>query len=202
MSIARKVRSVERLFELLDREITTFQSETKLHCVAGCGHCCTKPDIDATPLEFLPFAFHLFLHGKAEFTLDKLREDQSAICMIYSQLSMIDTDRGSCSEYKHRGLICRLFGYGASRDKHGELRLATCKIIKEGQAQAYQETVASIAKGLHVPIFSDYYHKLAQIDFQLGNKIVPINKAIEIAIEEVLQHYAYRPLPRGFKGAA
>lgn len=202
MSIARKVRSVERLFELLDQEITAFKSETKLYCVTGCGHCCTKPDIDATPLEFLPFAFHLFLTGQAEITLEKLKLDSSGICMIYAPLSLTDKDNGSCSEYKHRGLICRLFGYGASRDKYGELRLATCKIIKEGQIKTYKEATNSIAKGLEVPIFSDYYHKLAQIDFRLGNTIVPINKAIELAIEEVLHHYAYRPLPRGFKGAA
>jgi hypothetical protein len=37
--------------------------------------------------------------------------------------------------------------------------------------------------------------QLNQIDFNLGNMIIPINKALKIALEEVLQYYAYRPSP-------
>lgn len=201
MSIVRRVRSIERLFGLLEVEITTFRSETGLHCVSGCGHCCTKPDIDATPLEFLPFAYHLFVQGKAQETLEKLAEEDPSICIIYTPLSAEDKSKGTCSEYPYRGLICRLFGYGASRDKFGQLRLATCKIIKEQQAENYEDTVTKIKDGLYVPIFSDYYKKLSQIDFRMGNTFVPINKAIKLAIEEVLSYYAYRPLPKGAKGA-
>ncbi|MFT6865345.1 MAG: Fe-S-cluster containining protein [Cyclobacteriaceae bacterium] len=202
MSIVRKVKLVERLFGRLDQEIAGFRAETGLFCVAGCGHCCTKPDIDASPLEFLPYALYLFMNGKAHDTLVQLKKENSGICMIYSPLSLEEKSKGSCSEYPYRGLICRLFGFGASRDKFGQLRLATCKIIKEGQAGNYKSTVEAINEGQYVPIFSDYYQNLAQIDFRLGNMLVPINDAIKIAIEEVLHHYAYRPLQGKFKGAA
>ena len=37
--------------------------------------------------------------------------------------------------------------------------------------------------------------KLSQIDFRLGNVYVHINKALQLAIEEVLQYYAYRDFP-------
>jgi hypothetical protein len=60
MAIELKVRQVEELFELLEKEITAFKSETSLHCLAGCGKCCSTPDIDASPLEFLPWALHYF----------------------------------------------------------------------------------------------------------------------------------------------
>jgi hypothetical protein len=40
---------------------------------------------------------------------------------------------------------------------------------------------------------------LSQIDFRLGNTIVPINQALKMAIEEVLRYYAYRPFPRSYK---
>jgi F-type H+-transporting ATPase subunit alpha len=86
-----------------------------------------------------------------------------------------------------------LFGFGASRNKYGNLRLATCKIIKEGQAENYNATVEAISNGMNVPIFTEYYMKLSQIDYQMGNKIMPVNKALKRALEEVLQYYHYRP---------
>ncbi len=198
----RRVKSVNRLFHQLDQEIAGFQSETGLHCISGCGRCCTKPDIDATPLEFLPYAFHLFLTDQTTTVLQKLEDRPNDICVIYKPLTVNNNTQGSCGDYVHRGLICRLFGYGASRDKLGELRLATCKLIKEGQAENYEKAIANIKLGQYVPIFSDYYQRLAQIDFRLGHTILPITEAIKIAIEEVLHHYAYRPFPRGFRDAS
>ncbi|TFG75398.1 MAG: M48 family peptidase, partial [Flavobacteriales bacterium] len=122
--------------------------------------------------------------------------------ILYSPLSLGDMGKGKCSEYAHRGLICRLFGYAAGRDKIGQLRLATCNIIKENQKENYQDTVNAINNGLSIPIFSDHYKRLAHIDFKLGNTIVPINKALQMALEEVLHYYAYRPFPTKFKRSA
>lgn len=202
MSIEGKVKLVEQLFQKLEHEIEQFQSESKLHCILGCGKCCTTPDIDASPLEFLPWAFHLFLNGKAEETLDELNKKTNLSCHLYRPLTIVDTNSGSCSNYVYRGLICRLFGYAASRDKYGKLRLATCKIIKENQQESYLYTVEAISNGLYVPIFSDYYMNLSQIDYGLGTQILPINQALKRAIEEVLQYYAYRPFPGGLEQIA
>lgn len=193
MSIARRVALVEKLFDKLEQEGAQFQKASGLGCLAGCGKCCTYPDIEASPLEFLPWAFHLFLNGEAEKMLNALNETQSSTCVIYKPLATID--KGQCSNYKYRGLICRLFGFAANTDKYGNLRLATCKIIKEGQAANYNSAAEAITKGLHVPVFTEYYMQLNQIDFHLGNKILPINKALKMALEEVLQYYAYRPMP-------
>lgn len=202
MSIARRVRSVELLYARLDKEIAQFQSTTKLHCIAGCGKCCTKPDIEASPLEFLPWAFQEFLEGRALQALERVKKSPSTVCILFSPLSLVDLSKGRCSEYAHRGLICRLFGYAAGRDKIGQLRLATCNIIKENQKGDYQATVEAINNGLSIPIFSDHYKRLAQIDFRLGNSIVPINKALQMALEEVLHYYAYRPFPTKLKKSA
>jgi hypothetical protein len=202
MSIENKVRLIELLFDRLEQEITEFKTHSSLHCISGCGKCCTKPTIDASPLEFLPWAFHLFLNGEAEKTLEQLAEKSTPICHIYRPLSLNDKVNGSCGNYKYRGLICRLFGYGANYDKFAQLRLATCTRIKENQSESYKSTVDLINDGLAVPIFADYYMNLSQIDFGLGNIIVPINEALKMAIHEVLQYYAYRPLPNGFINAA
>ncbi len=202
MSIESKVREVEKLFERLDIEINGLKKATQLHCISGCGKCCTKPDIEASPLEFLPWAFHLFLNGQAETMLKELQNRSSSFCQLFTPLTLIDKNNGSCSHYDYRGLICRLFGYAASRDKYGLLRLATCKIIKEDQPQNFADSEEAISKGLYVPIFSDYYMNLSQIDYTLGSLILPINKAIIRAIEEVLQYYAYRPFPGGLENIA
>ena len=203
MSIARRVRLVEGLFEQLDLEISEFQNKTKLHCLSGCGNCCSNPTMEASPLEFLPWAFHLFLNGKAEDTLKTLNsKEKKSLCHIYTPLNIIDSNLGRCSNYKYRGLICRLFGYAASNDKYGKKRIVTCTIIKENQKDFHQDTVEAISNGLYVPMFTDYYMQLAQIDFNMGNTIAPINKALKLAIEEVLHYYAYRPFPQGLKNIA
>lgn len=193
MSIERRVQLVESLFYQLEQESAQFEQSSGISCVSGCGKCCTNPNVEASPLEFLPWAFHLFLNGEAEKTLVILKETHSSTCLIYKPLSIID--QGRCSNYKYRGLICRLFGFAANTDKYGNLRLATCKIIKEGQANNYNSAAEAITKGLYVPVFTEYYMQLNQIDFHLGNIILPINKALKMALEEVLQYYAYRPSP-------
>ncbi len=193
MSIERRVQLVENLFYQLEQESAQFEQSSGISCVSGCGKCCTYPDIEASPLEFLPWAFHLFLNGEAEKTLIVLNKTHSSTCLIYKPLSIID--QGRCSSYKYRGLICRLFGFAANTDKYGNLRLATCNIIKEGQTENYNSTAEAITKGLHVPVFTEYYMQLNQIDFHLGNIILPVNKALKMALEEVLQYYAYRTYP-------
>lgn len=202
MAIESKVRLVERLFDNLEIEINTFKSKIHLECLSGCGKCCTTPSIDASPLEFFPWAFYLFLNGKAEEILHELKINKQTNCLIYKPVILVGSDNGSCNSYQYRGLICRLFGYAASRDQFGKLRLITCKIIKQNQVESYNNTVEAISKGLYVPIFSNYYMQLAQIDLRLGTTKVPINQALKIAIEEVLQYYAYRPFPGGIENSA
>lgn len=194
-SIENRVRLVETLFQNLDIEIIEFQKETKLGCIAGCGKCCSTPEIDASPLEFLPWAFHVFLNGLAEETLSELEQNTTATCFLYRPKSMEEFTLGNCSNYKYRGLICRLFGFGATTDKYGKLRIATCNIIKEVQKENYEAATMAINANLSVPIFTEYYMQLSQIDFKLGNTFQPVNKAMKIALEEVLQYYAYRDFP-------
>ncbi|MDR7209407.1 YkgJ family cysteine cluster protein [Flavobacterium piscis] len=202
MAIEHKVRLVEALFDRLEIEIAAFKTETHLFCNAGCGKCCSTPNIDVSPLEFLPWAFHLFLNGKAEETLAQLSNISTKNCFLYRPLSVLENRKGSCSNYRYRGLICRLFGYGATNDKYGKLRLATCKIIKEEQQENFIKAEQAINNRQQVPVFTDYYMRLAQIDLRMGVSVLPINEALKIAIEEVLHYYAYRPFPDGLENIA
>lgn len=195
MSIIRKVKAVERVYQRLDQEIAKFQSNTGLSCMAGCGACCQKADIEATVLEFLPFAYYAFMQDKAEETLEKLKSHPSSICHLL-KMTVVGSSAGLCSDYVYRGLICRLFGYAAARDKYGNLRLVTCSKIKEQQAQKYAESIEKIKAGMEVPVMSQHYSRLSSIDQELTRKFYPINVAMEKAIEMVLHYYAYRPKPR------
>lgn len=193
MSIQKKVAAVERVFEKLQRDINTFQSQSSLKCLAGCGKCCTKPDISATILEFLPYAYHLYKTDTANEMLDKIDADgEAVVCHLFTPL-IADTGSGFCGDYKYRGLICRLFGYAASRDKNGQKKLVTCQLIKSDQEAQYQLTVSGINDGsMAVPMMSDYQSQLMGIDWELGSKFYPINVAIRKAIEMVLFYYQYK----------
>jgi Fe-S-cluster containining protein len=187
--LEEKVAAVEKVFDNLDREISDFQSWSSLHCKFGCGKCCFKPDIEATILEFLPFAIHLYKENKAEEWLTKLTDSDSTTCLI---LNPIQAGAGLCSEYKHRGLICRLFGYSARTNKYSQRELITCQLIKSEQSEAYVAAEAEIKQGKEVPVMSNYYMQLHSIDFELTRDFYPINTAIKKALETVLQYYAYR----------
>ncbi len=189
MRLPEKVFAVEKLFGELDEEITKFQSRSSLHCKAGCGKCCFKPDIEATILEFLPFALAQYRQGKAEEWLGKLGTADSTICAI---LNPLQAAAGLCSQYAYRGLICRLFGYSARTNKYGKNELITCQIIKTEQSEAYQLAEKRIEEGESVPVMSHYYIQLHSIDADLARDFFPVNEAIKRAIETVLHYYAYR----------
>jgi uncharacterized protein len=188
MTLPEKVDAVNKVFEQLDTRIAAFQSETTLHCKFGCGKCCFKPDIEASVLEFLPFALYLYQNKLAEQWLTKLENTQDPLCLI---LNPTQAGAGLCSEYKHRGLICRLFGYSARTNKYARKELVTCQIIKIEQAQAYHAAVEKL-ESIDVPVMNQVYMQLHAIDFELAQKFYPINNAIRHAIETVLQYYAYR----------
>jgi uncharacterized protein len=189
MSVEEKMKLVESVFEKLDTEISLFQQNTSLHCKFGCGKCCFKPDIEATILEFIPFAFFLYQNKMAETSLEKFASTTSSLCMI---LNSSQSGAGLCSQYKHRGLICRLFGFSARTNKYSQRELVTCQLIKTEQKQWFDEAEVKIEQGLEVPIMSNYYMQLHAIDFELTREFYPINQAISKAIETVLQYYAYR----------
>lgn len=197
MGLPEKVIAVEKLFGELDQEIAKFQSRSGLYCNAGCGKCCFKPDIEATVLEFLPFALAQYRQGNAEEWLGKLGEMDSSICSI---LNPLQSGAGLCSQYAHRGLICRLFGYSARTNKYGKNELITCQIIKTEQSSAYESIEKKIEAGEPVPVMSNYYMQLYAIDPDLSRDFFPINEAIKRATEIVLHYYAYREENTGKRG--
>jgi uncharacterized protein len=189
VTLIEKVQAVQEVFKKLDDEIRTFQQWSSLHCSYGCGKCCFKPDIEATVLEFLPFALELHRRDAAFQWLDKLKTNAQPICLILNPTS---NEAGLCSEYTNRGLICRLFGYSARTNKYGKKELVTCQVIKTEQQPAFEMASGKIDEGADLPVMSNYYMQLLAIDQQLAQDFYPVNEAIKRAIETVLHYYAYR----------
>ena len=189
MDLLEKIKAVEEEFQNLDREISSFQSWSGLGCQVGCGKCCFKADIEATILEFLPFAQHLHERDQAFEWLEKIKTADTTICTI---LNPMQGGVGMCSQYTHRGLICRLFGFSARTNKYGKKELVTCQIIKEESAANFEKAVGKIDAGAEIPVMNHFYMRLHAIDFDLTREFFPINEAIKRAIEIILHYHAYR----------
>ncbi|MEQ8927287.1 MAG: YkgJ family cysteine cluster protein [Fulvivirga sp.] len=191
MSIYYKVKAVERVFNGLEKDIKSFQQNTGLNCVSGCGLCCHNPNITATALEFLPFAYDLFKRDMAYQWLEDLTENSGGLCKIFRPL-LTESDRGFCGHYQYRGLICRAFGFSAMKNKHGNPTLVTCKPIKSEFNDEYNRAVEHINNNGNAPLMSNYYYQLRAIDSDLGREHLPINEAINMAVKTVLAYYSYR----------
>lgn len=191
MILYNKVRAVEKVFHELDEKIRIFQKQTALKCLTGCGKCCFNADIEATVLEFLPLAFHYYKSGKALEVFEEMTGNNSPVCtLLYPVIA--SSSSGFCGEYKYRGLICRLFGFSARKNKLDKLDIFTCKLIKENQPAEYATASLRINEGVNIPVTGDYYMKLRSIDPDLGGNTYPINEAIRKAFEIVINYYYYR----------
>jgi Fe-S-cluster containining protein len=190
-----KAEAVSQLFTKLDQEIADFQAATSLHCLHGCGECCKKSDIEATILEFIPFAVYVCENNEEDVWLAKVDEGRrvNPICRILSS-HLPNGSSGLCSQYQYRGMICRLFGYAAFLDKNEAPHLATCKLIKNEQSTNYALAQERINDGLKVPIMKNYYHQLQVIDYELTKDFYPINEAIRLAIHKVAMQKYYQGL--------
>ena len=81
-------RRVEAVYGEIAETFSDYQQRQGLQCRSGCGECCLAPTIEATVLEMLPLALHLFDQGKAEQTLSDLGQlTQQQSCVFYQKLS-------------------------------------------------------------------------------------------------------------------
>ncbi len=186
MHLMNKIKAVNKVFRQLETHISGFKEKSELSCVSNCGLCCSKPNIDATILEFLPAAYALYLSGKYEDIINNIEDKKDDVCVFYNPFS-----KGwSCSNYMERGLVCRLFGFSARENKHNKLTLVTCKSIKSSiDVDKLQNKLK------YAPKMSSYYMKLFGIEPKLAIEYFPINQSIKKALEIVILHFRYAKKP-------
>ncbi len=187
------------VYQSLSQEFSAYQSSQSLNCVEKCGACCNNPDIEVSPLEMLPLALHLFDTGRAEQAFDELDSYSGFACKQYQRLSL-DGKEGYCGIYEYRPGICRMFGAAGYKTKSSEATLSVCKPIKQAVPEKYAAALIAIQpawgqsnysdpmsiSNSKPPMIAEGRQKLAQLDYELGDKLIPINDALRYILEKIL----------------
>lgn len=188
LNLYQKVQKIESLQAEADKATASFKKRYDIDCQEYCSECCQYDDINATPLEFLPLAWHSYKTGQLEQLFQKVSETDSKKCVFLTK----ENGKWGCTCYPSRGMICRLFGFSSIKDKHGKCCFAECKTLKKCCPDKTKEICEMIHNGSKTPVISDFYRKLSTIDMTLENELVPINQAIKEACEIVYLHTAYK----------
>ncbi len=162
----------------MEQAFGAFQSSTGITCPPNCGQCCTHPEIEASPLEMLPLALHLYAEGKALAYLERL-DEASSTCLLYQG----DEKRGKCVAYAYRPSVCRMFGVGGIQDKKGEVSFSVCKHLKEDKPIQMKSLNNELTD---IPMMLDWTHKLMALDHKLVSEKLPINQALKRSLEKIL----------------
>lgn len=187
-SLYQKIQKVETLQTVIDREIKAFKIGSGIDCLQHCSECCNYQEIMATPLEFLPFAWHAFKLGQLDYWFNELEKNsENHHCVFYCG----DGNNWGCQIYPVRGLICRLFGFSAITDKTGKPVYGACKVLKQQKIDLVNKTRELVSKGARIPVMAHQYRRLASIDPVSGNEFLPINRAVKKSLEIIYFHFAY-----------
>ena len=182
-------------YQLLSQEFGSYQKISGLNCVEGCGACCNNPQVEASVLEMLPLALHLFDTGQAEAYLQQMHDSGGFACHLFQRHSL-DGMKGACTVYEWRPGICRMFGVAGYRTKTDQPTLSVCATIKASKPQRFADALIAMSTSTP-PMLAHGRQRIAKIDYALGEKLMPINEALVAALEKVLTQAAYSALDDG-----
>jgi Fe-S-cluster containining protein len=171
------------LFSRLEAETAAFAGTSGLRCPDGCGACCESPNVYTSAVELEPLAEELVARGEAEAALDRAAAAGPGQCVFYASHG---PGLGRCTVYALRPMICRLFGFAAVRDKQGQPELAGCRVHKAAQPEAMAHARALVAGGHPVPMMTDWQQQATELGTSATGALVPINQAIQQALERAL----------------
>lgn len=175
-------QQVMAIYQLLDEEVTAFAQKTELCCPQGCGECCNSEKVEATILECIPLAFELFRTCQAELLLKRLERNIDEKQCILFRPDFIEKGEWGCTQYQHRALICRMFGFAGNRDRSGNPLLAMCRIMKPGRETFKYDLSDERAP---MPLFTDAGMRITALHPSFGAKRLPINQALTQTLYKV-----------------
>lgn len=198
-SFKAKARAIIKLYQELDREIERFKKDTGIRCVPGCGQCCISSKVETTILEMFPLALELWRKKEGEYWLKKAEGAGPSTPCVFYQPDFLLSGKGRCGAYEFRPLLCRLFGFSAVTNKYGRNVILTCRLVKNSSPLECEKTQKKIREGLPVPRAADFASRLWHIDFNLGVKQFPINKALAEALQRLAFSLDYSRCLKGRK---
>jgi uncharacterized protein len=179
------IQQINGIYSELDKKIEQFRISSGLKCPERCGRCCMSKNIEATVLEFLPLASHLWEIEEAEKWIAVIHRLPEKISCVLFESDPDKTGNGRCKFYPLRGLICRAFGYTASGDKYSVPRLIGCGVMRERAPEIFDMARRAVSEGLYAPLVTVFSYRLMSVDSSLGSRFLPINQAILAAIERI-----------------
>jgi Fe-S-cluster containining protein len=175
---------VLEVYRILDTAVAGFATRTGLSCPEGCGHCCSSEKVEATVLECIPLAFELFRSLQAELILKRLlKNEHDRHCVLY-RADYTAAGQWGCTQYRHRAVVCRLFGFAGNRDREGIPQLAMCRVMKE-KTETCGSTITIDHPHSPMPLFVDAGLRITTMHPGLGTMRMPINTALREALLKV-----------------
>lgn len=176
------INKVLTIYSEIDVQVEAFRSVVKLHCLPGCGICCTSTKVEANVIELLPLARELFHQGEAEFWMERAQATRyEGICIFYDPKPP-RIGIGHCRFYAWRPSVCRLFGFSKVKDKTGKPKLAVCIVQKNIMPYVVENAEKSISHGIPAPGLTNFFLQIMGID--PSGRLMPINRAIHMALEK------------------
>ena len=189
MNIREFSQDLQKIYDQMWEAFSQYQAASGLNCLVGCGKCCNNPEVEASVLEMFPLALRILDENKLEEWLDKLEEPAQDHCLMYEPHSP-DGSKGQCGVYKERPSLCRMFGVAGFYNKHHEVTLSVCKLIREKYPDLTKVRESEVSD--KTPMLITWSYRLAQIDPGLIQDRMPINLALKKALERIALYAQYQ----------
>lgn len=180
----RTSKKVVNLFARIDRKVLSFRADSGLCCPRCSGRCCKTDYIEVTPLDVLPAIMHLKKTGRLENFYKKICSAPRT-CIFYSK-KQTDIKNCHCRIYLLRPSNCRIFGFGVTKDKHGNFRLAVCKLQKKNCKNAIKQIEGPKKLAKKAASYSDVSMMLYNIEPTWASMHMHINDALKMVSEKIL----------------
>lgn len=175
-------RRVFRIYQEIEKQTFRVKRQTGMVCPDRCGQCCWSRNIEATVVEMIPLVNHILRSGRLNEVLTALDTAGPDDLCVFFRPDMAHRDRGFCSDYRYRPLVCRLFGFSARRNKDDRISAQVCRRLKQVDPEACERFKALCMSGA-LPPMRAWFQRIAAMDPVRGYRLMPVNQALRECID-------------------